>query len=197
MLHKWRDGTQSFYGQIFLTGAESIYKMNISYLKSLHQHPKIKAWLVSEPINVPYFDGKPLTFTLDGLTDADENDAQKAIEAFLKLNSEMRMAASQYVFQNYRRMADAVGEDEIDCHVKNPNDIWTHVHPSEIYVSRRDRRDKLIYIQITAECDWEREHGLQIIYRQGNELSRVSDQDGHLTYTDAYDLPEEQDKIAG
>lgn len=51
-------------------------------------------------------------------------------------------------------------------------------------------------MQIAAECDWEPEHGLLIVYRNGNELSRVSDQDGHLTHTDAYDLPEQEDRIA-
>ncbi len=75
-------------------------------------------------------------------------------------------------------------------------EVWEYVHPSEIFVRRRSRREKGVYVQITAECDWEPEHGLQIIYRRGKELSRVSDQDGHLTQTDAYDLPEDQDKIA-
>ncbi len=46
---------------------------------------------------------------------------------------------------------------------------------------KEDQNDNLIYIQIAAECDWEEEHGLQIIYKNGNQLSRVSEQDGHLT----------------
>lgn len=41
------------------------------------------------------------------------------------------------------------------------------------------------------------EHGLQIIYRAGRVLSRVREQDGHLTFTDAHDMPEEQGKIDG
>lgn len=53
-----------------------------------------------------------------------------------------------------------------------------------------------VYVQIAAECDWEPEHGLQIIYRRGVEFCRVSDQDGHLTYSDAYDLPESEDRIS-
>jgi hypothetical protein len=169
--------------------------MNITRLGTLKPHSRIMSWLVSKPVGVPYFDGQLLTFTLDGLTDADTADVESAVEAFLGLSSDARLAASRYVFQNYRRMADAVGEDEIDCHIKNLADVWAHVHPTEIFVSRRNRRDRLIYIQITAECDWEREHGLQIIYRRGSELSRVSDQDGHLTHTDACDLPEDQDKV--
>jgi hypothetical protein len=170
--------------------------VNISELGPLHRDSGIPAWLISEPVSVPYFDGKQLTFTLDGLTETDADDVQSAVAAFLALDSGARLAASQYVFQNYRRMADAVGDDEVECHVATAEDVWTHVHPSEIFVSRRHRRDRLIYIQITAECDWEREHGLQIVYRRGNELSRVSDQDGHLTHTDAYDIPEDQDRIA-
>ncbi len=170
--------------------------MNIPELGPLHPDSTIPEWLVSAPISVPYFDGRPLTFTLDGLTEADTEDVQKAVQAFLALGSDARLAASPYVFQNYRRMVDAVGEGELECQVATPEAVWAHVHPSEIYVSRRDRRDKLIYIQITAECDWEQEHGLQIVYRQGNVLSRVSDQDGHLTHTDAYDIPEDQDRIA-
>jgi len=51
-------------------------------------------------------------------------------------------------------------------------------------------------VQITAECEWEPEHGLQIVYRDGSELKRVSQQDGHLTYVDAYGLPESEDRIA-
>ena len=169
--------------------------MNIPRLGSLHSVSRIPEWLVSGPISVPYFDGQQLTFTLDGLTEVDTNDVIIAIEAFLSLDTTARLAASPYVFQNYRRVADAVGDNEIGFQVATPDKIWFHIHPSEIFVSRRHRRDQLIYIQITAECDWEREHGLQIIYRRGYELSRVSVQDGHLTITDAYDIPEDQDRI--
>jgi hypothetical protein len=70
-------------------------------------------------------------------------------------------------------MVEAVGDDQVDYHIKNPDDVWAYVHPTEVYISHRHRRDMPIHIQITAECDWEREHGLQIVYRLGIELSRV------------------------
>ena len=44
-------------------------------------------------------------------------------------------------------------------------------------------------------CTWDQEHGLQIIYRRGAELSRVSQQDGHLTTSDAYARPDSEDRI--
>ncbi|MEP6669877.1 MAG: hypothetical protein ABJF10_12035 [Chthoniobacter sp.] len=170
--------------------------MNISLLGTLHPDARIPEWLVSEPVSVPYFDGQRMTFTVDGLTEADREDVERALAAFFALGSDAKKVAAPFVFQNYRRMADVLDEDEVGCRITSPDGVWAHVHPSEIFVSRRHRRDHLIYIQITAECDWEREHGLQIIYRRGSELSRVSDQDGHLTHTDAYDVPEDKDKIA-
>ncbi len=169
--------------------------MNISRLGTLRPDTNIPEWLISPPVSVPYFDGSELAFTLAGLTEADTRDVQKAVDAFLALDSDARRAASSYVFKNYQKFADAVGEGDIDCHPASPERIWDHVHPTDVYVSRRDRRDMAIYVQIAARCDWEPEHGLQIIYRDGNELSRVSGQDGHLTHTDAYDLPEEEDRI--
>ena len=88
-----------------------------------------------------------------------------------------------------------MGEEDIECRVSVPEAVWAHVQPTGIVVSRRHRRDCAIYVQITANCDWEPEHGLQIIYRRGCELSRVSDYDGHLAHADAYGLPEDQDRI--
>lgn len=169
--------------------------MNIPELGPLRPHKRIRRWLTSEPVAIPYFDGQKLAFVLDGLAESDANDARTAINAFLKLTPEDRLAAGKYVFENYQTIAALVEEHELGCEITSPDEVWAHVHPSEIFVSKRGRRDKDIYIRITAECDWEPEHGLQIIYRRGQELSRVSEQDGHLTHTDAYDLPEEQDNI--
>lgn len=49
--------------------------------------------------------------------------------------------------------------------------------------------------QAFCECDWEEEHGLQLVFRQGKKLTRISDQDGHLTEADAYDKPDEEDEL--
>ena len=122
-------------------------------------------------------------------------DVERAIASFLKLGASDRLAISRHVFANYRRMAKLVSEkDDLGCRIESEEAVWQHVHPSEVFISRRHRRDKAIYISITAECDWEPEHGLQIIYRRGSELARVSDQDGHLTHTDAKTFPKRKTK---
>ena len=173
----------------------SLGGMEIPLLGPLRPEPRWPTMFVSEPVPLPYFDGRALKFTLADLTEDDLPEARSAVEAFLAMGPEQRLAAGPYVFANYRRMVEAIGEEEMGCQVESDQMIWGHVHPSEILVSRRHRRDCLIYVQISAECDWEPEHGLQIVYRRGNELSRVSSQDGHLTYADAYDVPEDQDRI--
>ena len=74
-------------------------------------------------------------------------------------------------------------------------EIWKFVHPQEIYVTRRSYNDCDIYVQITCECDWEQEHGLQLVFRQGRKLTRVSEQGGHLTEADAFDIPDSEDNL--
>lgn len=69
------------------------------------------------------------------------------------------------------------------------------VQPNQIYISRRHRRDKDVYIQVSCSCDWEQEHGLQLVFRQGKKITRISDEDGHLTEADAYDKPDSDDEL--
>jgi len=182
--------------------------MRIPVLGPLRPHSHIREWLVSDPIPIPLFDGQVLPVVLEDPRTEEESEVEKVICAFLKLDRQDRLAISRYVFANYRRIAELVTAQQLgwpssqDCEwygdfptIETEDAVWQHVQPQEIYISRRGRRDCDIYVSIAAECSWEPEHGLQIVYRRGSVLVRVSDQDGHLTHTDAYDLPEDQDKI--
>ena len=75
--------------------------------------------------------------------------------------------------------------------IKQKNDIWNFIYPQDIYVTRRHRRDEDIYINVTCGWEWEQEHGLQFVFRQGKKSTRISDQDGHITEADAYDKEDE------
>src|SRR5579863_1134289 len=136
--------------------------MNVPSLTGLREHPDIAEWLISDPVAVPYFDGLSLCFILDGLGQEDGEEANSTVAAFLRLGRSDRLDASPYVFANYRKMAEVIGEDELDCLVGSPQEVWPHVHPKEIFVKRRKCHEKALYVQIAAECDWEPEHGLQI-----------------------------------
>lgn len=174
---------------------QGVPDLHISGLGSLQPDSHIPEWLVSGPVPIPFFDGEKLAVTLQDPKEEDETDIENAVSAFLRLDRQDRLAVSRYVFKKHQLMAGLVSEEDLGCHIESEQAVWQHVRPSQIYVSRRDRRDCAIYVSIAANCDWEPEHGLQIVYRRGSELVRVSDQDGHLTHTDAYDLPEELDQI--
>jgi hypothetical protein len=170
--------------------------MKIEYLGELTPHQNIEEWMVSSEVEVDYFPGTRLRFVLEDIEDdLDPNAFVAAVGNFLKLRVKDREEATPYVYKNYSDFVHDVGEDEIEAHIDSPADVWKYVQPSEIHVSRRPYGDRKVYVQIAANCDWEQEHGLQIIYREGKQLSRVSDQDGHLTHADAYGLPESEDRI--
>ena len=48
------------------------------------------------------------------------------------------------------------------------------------------RRSRGIYISLECNCDWEPEHGLQIVFKNGLKVNKVGPYDGHLTNSDAY-----------
>lgn len=159
-------------------------------------------WWKSEPIEIPFFDNQKLTITfMDFEPEEDKafiEEADKALTYFLQLSSNDRNTISEPVYRNCIDFLDAIDDDEEDeslREINNINEIWNFVSPIEIFVSRRHRRDMDIYIQIACECDWEQEHGLQLVFRQGKKLTRVSGQDGHLTEADAYDIADEEDEL--
>ena len=49
------------------------------------------------------------------------------------------------------------------------------------------REGNAVYISLGCNCDWEQEHGLQIVLKDGLRVTKVGSFDGHLTNSDAYD----------
>jgi hypothetical protein len=43
-------------------------------------------------------------------------------------------------------------------------------------------RDQRVYVSVECECDWEPEHGLQIVFRDGATVTKVGPYDGHVVY---------------
>ena len=69
-----------------------------------------------------------------------------------------------------------------------PRVVWQHVRfGSEPMVSRRQYGDKGIYISVECGCDWEEEHGLQLVLKNGLKVNKLGEYDGHLTNSDAFD----------
>ncbi|MEP2279728.1 hypothetical protein [Maribacter sp.] len=175
-------------------------KIKSEIIGVLNQDDRFEDWWKSSPIKIPFFDYKELDVVfIDLIPDKDETfitEADEALKSFLEKSSSERLEISNYVFDNCEEFLEAIGYDDEDEHlwqIKDSNKIWEYVYPNRIYISRRSRRDKDIYLNIACRCDWEQEHGLQLIFRKGKQLTRVSGQDGHLTSSDAYATTDEED----
>lgn len=136
---------------------------------------------------VPYFDN----VEIGTIEEISEEGAAKALSAFLALTSADRVADSHHVFSYYRDYHQAVGgEDWLDEEMgvpQKPSDIWRYVTPGvEIDVTKGHAGDENWYVVMEANCGWEEEHGLMLVWRHGTTLSKVGPYDGHITNCHAY-----------
>lgn len=158
-------------------------EFNLKSIGKLKPHPDIPdEWLISEPILIPFFGGEQLNFIFNGY-EGDEtffSDADEAVSNFLAKDKNYRLEISPSIFENYMEFVDDVGEDEDIPNIGSYEDIWQYIYPQEIYVIRQHIGEKDIYVQIHCECEWEVEHGLQLVFRKGKSLTRVSEIDGHI-----------------
>jgi hypothetical protein len=171
-------------------------------LGQLTQDENLDDWWKIENITIPFFDNKQIQITfMDCGPEADIEfivEADEALRSFLNLTMANRNSYSEIVHKNCTDTLDELGYDTVSpelANLTNPNDIWRFVNPSGIYVTRRHRRDMNIYISVSCSCNWEEEHGLQLVFRQGKKMTRISGHDGHVTEADAYDRPDEEDEL--
>lgn len=172
---------------------------NIGVLK---QDERFEDWWESNPIKIPFFNQTELKVIFrDFILEHDAtfiSEAERAFENFLIKEEKNRLSITDEVYRNFQEFVEEVGleylGDEIQ-NIKTKEEIWNFVYPSDIYITRRHRRDQDIYLEVTCECDWEPEHGLQLVFRKGKTLTRVSGQDGHITDADAHDIPDSEDKL--
>ena len=171
-----------------------------SVIGTLVQNEKIENWWISTPHNIPLIEEElPISFM--DYTPAEDSafatEADAALKNFLDLNSFYKLKIAPDVFANFVDYCSYINEEDIPEKMKGaqPLSIWSFVYPTQVFVSRRLSNDKDIYVVLACECEWEKEHGLQLVFRQGKQLTRVSDQDGHLTDSDAFDFPDSEDKM--
>lgn len=182
-------------------------KTNKSFIISriigiLWQNDQFNDWWESSLIKIPFFDNKELKVIFMNFVPENDDlfikEADEAIETFLNKSNSDRIQISKLVYKNCKDFLTDIGFDDNDkklWEIKDEKLIWDFVSPNEIYVTRRPYNDKNIYIDINCECQWEQEHGLQLVFRQGKQITRVSQIDGHLTDADAYDKSDSEDEL--
>lgn len=171
-----------------------------SLLGTLSQNEKIPTWWQGKPVEVQLISIElPITFMdFDPAEDATFiQEADAALTHFLSLNSFYKFEIAKHVFANFQEFCNYVPQSDLppDLQKVQALNILSFVDPTALYLSRRTKNDKDIYIIMTCECAWDQDHGLQLVFRQGKKLTRVSDQDGHLTEADAFNKPDAEDQL--
>lgn len=142
-------------------------------------------------VQVAYFDGADVPHDSRHDEIADPARATAAMSAFLALSPADRLADSRHVWAYYRDYYEIVGgQDWLDAKMgvpAGPEDIWPHVHPQELYLAIGPEGDPASYVIVSCACDWEEEHGLALVWRDGKRLTKAGADDGWPTNGGAYD----------
>lgn len=169
----------------------------------------------SKEILTPIFGGKKSVYRFA----FDENDeltmatADVTLEQFFKMGLDIKSLIAEKAFENWKNYDKMVGYlDGIETYsaVKDRPEwmenalqnslwlkelteaklVWNYIQPTEIIITKdRYKKEKGVYIQIICTCAWQKEHGLQIVLKNGKELIRVSEDDGSL-----FDYDDENEK---
>jgi hypothetical protein len=135
-------------------------------------------------IKVPYFDD----FEVELADEVSLSDP--TLIEFLKRDSSDRLKDSRHVFNYYRDFHEMVGgEDWLDQEmgiVVSPEQIWLHVTPGHVFIETGRDADTSRYVVMEAECAWEEEHGLMLVWKDGKFLCKAGGYDGHVTNADAF-----------
>ncbi len=163
----------------------------------------LKDWWYSEPIAIPFWDNAemPVVYVFSPEQDPEFiTAADAAIANFLKKTREDRLELTPLLEQNCRRACAEknVPEDELARWFSAEGEfaVWNLVTvPETVHLQRRHRRDQDIYVQMGLECPWDRENGIQFVFRRGLRVTRVSTHDGWLTDADAFGLLDAEDEL--
>ena len=132
----------------------------------------------SEPFPFPYFDNKELKV---GFVEAEHHPyltgADKVLKHFIGIYSTDRTENSEIVHHYYSETLKYGYTKSLD--ITTPKDIWNFVTPTEIIIHWDEGGE--FYLCVSCDCEWEEEHGLQLVFKDGMSLTRASGHDGHFT----------------
>ncbi len=124
----------------------------------------------------------------DCAQDAQRGDIDRAITSFLALEPSALTDVEEHVFRYYLDCKDDFEPGEPGyLEIGKASDVWKHVDfGGEATVGREGNA---VYISLGCNCDWEQEHGLQIVFKDGQRVNKVGPFNGHFTNSHAYADP--------
>lgn len=140
----------------------------------LKANPDYKGWYESEPVTIPYLGQKvKITFT-KGEDSSYMVDAEVILKRFLQLKETNRLNDSKLVERNYQDCVNTGGAEPLT--IKVAQDVWKFVKPTNVFIEKNINGK--YYLVISCTCEWEKTHGLQLVFREGKKLTRASGHDG-------------------
>lgn len=152
-------------------------------------HDEDLGWHRSEPVPVPMLGGHRCRIVLQEYEeDPAPEEFHAAVRNFLSADRRVIQEAEGHVYRYYQDCNSVwePGDDEY-LDIPDPASVWNHVQfGDEALVSRRVYGDKRVYVSLSSECDWEPEHGLDIVFKEGLRVNKVGSYDGWVSNADAY-----------
>jgi hypothetical protein len=139
---------------------------------------------VSAPIEIAALRGATCRIVFEGLDKEPEQPGLFAVaRQFIELDETPLTNALPYILEYYRdTLAEAAltGDPTARHTIAAPDQVWSHVEVGPDARVVRDR-DGTPYVDLECECDWDPEHGLNIVFREGSVVTKVGPYDGALT----------------
>lgn len=135
-------------------------------------------------VRIAYFDDADIPWASGSGPATDDSQAAVALDSFRALGPSDRRTDSRHVMAYYREVRDVVGAEFLDEEMGvtgEPGDIWRHVRPRSMRIETEYDDNEHVYLVVECDCDWEQEHGMMMVWRDGKALSKVSGYDGHWT----------------
>lgn len=122
----------------------------------------------------------------DCAQDVQRDDLDHAISNFIALEPSALTDVEEHVFRYYLDGKDDFEPGEPGyVEIARASDVWKHVQFGD--EARVGREGNAVYISVASNCDWEPEHGFQIVFKDGLRVNKVGEFDGHFTNAHAYD----------
>jgi hypothetical protein len=142
---------------------------------------------VSEPMPIRFLGNHYCKFVLEDYSaDPNPKEIRTSIGNVLSIDESVLTDAQHYVYEYYEDMAALFKTQgwPLPPKIRSAADVWKHVRFGDsLYVEtlRKGGAEDGVYVSLECACDWEKEHGLQIVLRDGLTVTKIGPFDGHLT----------------
>ena len=143
---------------------------------------------VSEPIAIPSLSRTPFGFWLDNYeNDPHPEDYHRAVANVFTAGRQALLDAAEFVFRYYRDTRRGGGPR---LWIWRTQSVWRHVQLGTTFVVLRDHGEgRDVFLSLECECDWEPEHGLQVVFKNGLSVTKVGPFDDHMSNSSAFGGP--------